>query len=70
MGLIAAHNDLEKFLREPENAQNLNGLVEDVRYALIDYQVCAFNRLVLNASNTFLRLLYNKKSTKNTVRRL
>jgi len=70
MGSIAVHNDLENFLREPENAQELNGLVEDIRYALIDYQVCTFNRLTLNASNTFLRLRYNKKFMTNTVRRL
>jgi len=51
MGSLAVQNDLGNFLREPENAQGLNGLVEDVRYALIDYQVCTFDRLALNASN-------------------
>ena len=33
-------NNLADFLNDPENAQRLNGLVEDVRYALMDYQVC------------------------------
>ena len=28
------------FLANTENAQKINGLVEDVREALMDYQVC------------------------------
>jgi len=39
MDSVMAQEDLALFLRTPENAQRLNGLVEDVRYALIDYQV-------------------------------
>jgi len=45
IGSMAARNDLANFLENPENAQKLNGLVEDIRYALIDYQVCTFNRI-------------------------
>ena len=39
MGSVATRNDLAGFLKNPENAQVLNGLVEDVRHALIDYRV-------------------------------
>jgi len=33
--------DLVFFLKKSENAQKLNGLVQDIRYALMDYQVCS-----------------------------
>lgn len=32
-----------KFLANIENAQRVNNLVEDIREALIDYQVCSLN---------------------------
>ena len=38
---MATRSDLAEFLSNPENAQKLNGLVEDIRYALMDYYVCA-----------------------------
>ena len=47
MGSVATRKDLMDFLKNPENAWNLNGLVEDIRYALIDYQVCIPKRLAL-----------------------
>ena len=62
--------DLTDFLKDPENAQKLNSLVEDIRYALMNYQVCAPNRLVLHTSNTFLRLRCNEKSMTKAVRGL
>lgn len=39
MGSITAQEDLAGFFSNPENAREFNGLVEDVRYALMDYQV-------------------------------
>jgi len=36
---MATQEDLALFLRNPGNAQKLNGLVQDIRDALIDYQV-------------------------------
>ena len=34
-------DDPKDFLNDPKNTtQRLNGLVEDIRYALVDYQVC------------------------------
>ena len=38
---MTARSDLADFLDSPENAQKFNGLVEDIRHALIDYHVCA-----------------------------
>ena len=39
MGSMATRKDLVDFLNNPKNAQNLNGLIEDLRRALMDYQV-------------------------------
>ena len=33
------------FLANTENAQRINGLVEDIREVMMDYQVCASNAL-------------------------
>jgi len=49
--MMAAQKDLAIFLKVPENAQKLNGLVEDVRCALVDYQVCSPERFALNVTN-------------------
>ena len=40
MNSITTRKDLAHFLRSPENTQKLNSLVEDIRYALMGYQVC------------------------------
>ena len=37
---IVTQNDLANFLNNSMNVQELNGLVEDIRHALRDYQVC------------------------------
>jgi len=46
MGSMAAQKDLAEFFKNPQNAQKLNELVEDIRYALIDYQVRTPKRLL------------------------
>ena len=38
---MTTRSDLADFLNSLENAQKFNGLVEDLRYALMDYHVCA-----------------------------
>lgn len=48
MGLVIAQEDLTGFLSNPESAQELNSLVEDIRFALMDYQVCTSERLALS----------------------
>ena len=67
---ITTRNDLADFLNDPENAQIINILVEDIRYALMDYQVCTSEPVSLIASNIYLRLHYNRTSTIRIVKRL
>jgi len=47
MGSVATREDLVLFLRIPKNAQKVNSLVEDIRDALMDYQVCSTKSLAL-----------------------
>ena len=67
MNSITTQEELAVFLEDPENAQRLNGLVEDIRYAFMDYQVCTPRVLALNTSDIFLRLRCSKKSTTKAV---
>jgi len=48
---MTTQEDLAHFLKNPENAQRVNGLVEDTRYALMDYQVRTLKTLVRIVSN-------------------
>ena len=70
MDSMTARDGVADFLNNPENAQKINGLVEDVRYALMDYQVCTPSPLALIISNISLRYRYDEISTKRVVRRL
>jgi len=40
MDSVITRDDLAGFLKNPGNARKLNVLVEDIREALMDYQVC------------------------------
>ena len=60
---MAAQKNIVKFLNNAESAQKLNDLVDDIREAVIDYQVRTFKGLTLVASNLCLRLPYNGIST-------
>jgi len=66
---MATQKDLADFFKDLENAQKLNGLVEDIRGALMDYQVCAPKKPTLIPSNVWPRRRYNKKSTMRTASR-
>jgi len=68
--VVTTRNDLAHFLSNPKNAQGVNSLVEDIRYAMMDYQVCTQMGLSLIMPDTFLRLHYNKTSTTRAVKRL
>ena len=63
MGPMKTRSDIVDFLSDPENAQRLNGLVEDIRYALVDYQVCVPKSLTLVISNICLRVPRNEMPT-------
>jgi len=47
MGLVATQEGLARFLGIPKKAQEVNSLVEDIRDALMDYQVWFPKRLAL-----------------------
>ena len=38
---MASQKNIVQFLNNTENAQRLNDLVDDIREAVMDYQVCA-----------------------------
>ena len=48
---MAARNDIVQFLNNAENAQKLNGLVDDIREAVVDYQVRTSKGPSLTPSN-------------------
>ena len=45
LALLAGQGKVVEFLANTENAQRINGLVEDIREVMMDYQVCASNTL-------------------------
>jgi hypothetical protein len=49
---IATQMDLAEFLSDLENVQTLDGLVGDIRDAVMEYQVCALKPLALVVSNS------------------
>ena len=56
-----------EFLSNVENAQRINGLVEDMYDALMDYQVCMSDHSFSTKSDLCARLHYNMISTMKTV---
>jgi hypothetical protein len=48
---VATRSSLAQFLNDTKNAEELNGLVEDIRDALMSYQVSTPKPLALIASN-------------------
>ena len=66
---ITTRDDLADFLKDPENAQRLDCIVEDVRYVLMDYQVCAPLPLILVVSNNYLRPRCDETSTTRAAKR-
>ena len=69
MDSVTSQKDLADFLENPENAQKVNGLVEDVCYALTDYQVHIPKTLTRIISNIRRRSRYNWTSTPRVVSR-
>ena len=62
---MTTEKDIAQFLGNAENAQKLNDLVDDIREAVMDYQVCTSKRLALEISNIctdFLATGYLRKS--------
>jgi len=67
MDSMTSQKDFSHFLKSPENAQKVNGLVEDVRYALIDYQVHTPKTLTRIVSNVRCRRRYDWTPTPRVV---
>ena len=65
--LLTEQGKVVEFLTNTENAQKINGLVEDIHEALMDYQVCIFNYSFSTMSNLHTRLHCNKISTMRVV---
>ena len=55
------------FLANTENAQQINGLVEDIHEVLMSYQVCILDYPFSTMSDLYLRLHCNKISTRRVV---
>jgi len=56
---MTTQKDIAQFLNNTENAQKLNDLVDDIREAVMDYQVRILRCPALTASDACLRLPYN-----------
>jgi len=54
MDSMVTQKDLGLFLEKTENAQKLNGLVQDIRYTLMDYQVGSPKGPVFVITNMYL----------------
>ena len=66
--MIAAQKDIVGFLNNADNTQKLNDLVDDIREAVMDYQVRTSKGLDIISSNVGLRHPYNGIRTKTLVR--
>ena len=60
--MAAGESKVVRFLNNVENADKLRGLVEDIRDAMMDYQVCNHPNQILMPDIRF-RLCYNKICT-------
>ena len=67
---MTTQKDLALLLKKSENAQKLDGLVQEIRYAMMDYQVCTPKRPALVAANIRRRLRCNEISTMRAISRL
>jgi len=62
--LLAEQGNVEGFINNPKNADNLSGLVVDIHDAVMDYQVCSQSESIMLISDTHFRLCCNKTSLK------
>ena len=65
---MATQKDLAQFLSNAENAQKLNDLVDDIREAVMDYQVRTSERLALACLTSTQTSL--QRDTYNSTRQL
>ena len=64
---LGEQGKVEGFLNNVENADRLGSLVEDIRDAMMEYQVCVHNLPIVGTSDVRIRLRYSKISTTRAV---
>ena len=67
---LEGQGKVEGFFNNAENADKLSGTVEDIRDAMMEYQVCGHGLSALGISDIHTRRHYNKISTTRTVNSL
>jgi hypothetical protein len=67
---LAEQGKAEGFLNNVKNADKLGGLVEDIRDAMMEYQVRNQNKLTSPMPDICFRLRYNKTSMTRAVNSL
>jgi len=60
---LAEQGKIEGFYKNVDNAGKLGGLVEDIRDAMMEYQVCIYTLFISGTSDVRTRPRYNKIST-------
>jgi len=64
---LAEEGNIVEFLTNAENAQRINGLVDDIYGALMEYQVCISNYSSSTMADLYVRLHCNRISTMRVV---
>ena len=59
---LKVQGDAEGFFNNVKNAEKLLGLIEDIRDAIMEYQVCIRNLSISSESEVSTRLRYSKIS--------
>jgi len=67
---LAEQGKVEGFFNNVRNAGKLAGLVEDIRDAVMEYQVCSRDQLISLVSDIYFGLRYNKTSMTRAVNSL
>ena len=62
LNLLEKQGNIAKVLTNAENADKLSGMVEDIRDAMMEYQVCLWSASYLTLPNIHSRRPYNKTS--------
>ena len=60
LALPAEQGEVNEFLANPENIKRVDSLVDDIFYALMEYQVCTSNYSFPTMSDICTRLRCNK----------
>ena len=64
---LEKQENVEGFFNNVKNADKLGGLIEDIRDAMLEYQVCIRDLSIAGTSDVRARLHYSKISTTRVV---